>query len=206
PEFGRWAPGGPPCRGRRSILLIGAPQPAEHFGVDVLGPGQRDPDGGGADVPRGEQAASGAFVLKPQAEVHAALGRRLAHGEDTAGGGQADERFAGLHRHRAERDQRRQHRVEYGPKLLAVGVLGCDQLLRLPQGAAVTAESGAVQLAGLAAKLIQIGPTTKLRHAASPHRARSRIPARLKTIRCPASDASSAGTQSFPTNPWPLPP
>jgi hypothetical protein len=39
-----------------------------------------------------------------------------------------DECLAGLHRYRAERGQRRQHRVEHGPKLRAVTVLAFDQL------------------------------------------------------------------------------
>jgi hypothetical protein len=37
-----------------------------------------------------QQAAAGGLVLQPQAEAHPALGRRLDHGEDTAGRGQAD--------------------------------------------------------------------------------------------------------------------
>ncbi len=98
-------------RGRCRVLGAGAPQPAEDFGVDVLGPGQGDPHGGRAEIPRGEQAAAGALVLQPQAEVHPARGRRLDHGEGTAGRDQADHRLAGLHRRRADRGQRRQHRV-----------------------------------------------------------------------------------------------
>jgi hypothetical protein len=68
----------------------------------VFGPGQGDLHGGGADVPGGEQPASRALVLEPQAEVGPALGRRLDHGEGTEGRGQADECLAGLHRYRAE--------------------------------------------------------------------------------------------------------
>ena len=47
PEYRGRAPGGAPGRWRRRVLPVRAPQPAEHLGVDVLGPGQRDPHGGG---------------------------------------------------------------------------------------------------------------------------------------------------------------
>jgi thioredoxin reductase len=119
-EFRGRAPGGTSRRGRRRVLLIGPPQQAEDLGVNVLGPAEGDPHGGSAEVPGGEQAATGTLALQPQAEVHAALGRRLDHGEGTAGRDQADERLAGLHRHRAERGQRREYRVEHRPKLRAV--------------------------------------------------------------------------------------
>jgi hypothetical protein len=92
-----------------------------------------------------------------------------------------DEHLAGLYRHRAECGQRRQHRVQYRPKLRSAGLLADDEFVRLGQGVNVTAESGAMHLAGLAAKLIQIRSASKLGHAAS-HRSRPRVPARLKTI------------------------
>jgi hypothetical protein len=73
PEHRRRAPDGTPRRGRCRVLGVGAPQPAQYFGIDVLGPGQGDPHGGGAEVPGGEQATAGALVLQPPAEVHPLL-------------------------------------------------------------------------------------------------------------------------------------
>ena len=74
----------------------------------------------------------------------------LDHGEGTARRDQADDCLAGLHRDRAERGQRRQHRVEHGPKPRAVGVLAGDQPGRLG---------------------LRIGRAGRLRHEAPAHRA-----------------------------------
>ena len=74
------------------------------------------------------QAAARRGVLQPQAQVHPGLGGRLHHGERTAGGDQRDDGLAGLHRHRPERGQDGQHRVQDRPQLRPVGVLAVDQL------------------------------------------------------------------------------
>ena len=42
---------------------------ARNVAPGVLGPGQGDPHGGGAEVPGGEQATAGALVLQPPAEA-----------------------------------------------------------------------------------------------------------------------------------------
>jgi len=65
PELRRRAPGGTPRRGRRRVLGVSAPQPAEDLGVDVLRPGQGDPHRAGAEVPR-EQTAARALVVQPK--------------------------------------------------------------------------------------------------------------------------------------------
>ena len=89
----------------------------------------------------GEQAAARLGVVQPQAEVYPALGRRLYHGERAAGGDEADDGAAGLHRHRAECGQRGQHRVQDGPQAGAVGVLAGDQIVRF--GGQETGENSA---------------------------------------------------------------
>ena len=81
--------------GRRGMAVprfaVGAPQPAERLGVDVLGPGQPIRTVAAPMSLAGEQAAAGVLLVQPQAEVHPALGGRLDHGEGAAGSDQADQ-------------------------------------------------------------------------------------------------------------------
>ncbi len=115
--------------GRRGVLLVGQAQPADGLVVHVARSGQGQPDGGGAEVPGGQQAAAGraAGLVQPEAEVHPAPGRGLDHGEDPARRGQRDQGPPGLHGDRPDLGQHGQHGVQDGPQLRPVGVLAVDE-------------------------------------------------------------------------------
>ena len=83
PGHGTRPAGGAPRRGRRRVLVVGAPHQVADLVVHVLGPPQRDPHRGTAavDVPGALQPAARLGVVKTQAQVHPVPGGRPHHGE-----------------------------------------------------------------------------------------------------------------------------
>ena len=133
--------------GRHHALPVGAGQPVHDLVIHVIGRGQRDPDVDrpAADVPGDQQAATGAHIGQPQAEVDPGAGGGLDDGEHATRRQQRDTGPARLHGHVANGGQHGQDGVQHRSQGQAIGVLTGDEVLGIRFGHAVSISSPAAR-------------------------------------------------------------